>query len=71
MEERTWIDWLVNLLPLLVLVGFWIWVFRWSKKGAHAKKWDQVTEKSLALAEQQLQELREMKELLRKVAEKP
>ena len=63
-----WTDWIMNGLPMVLLLGLWFFFMFQMKRGN--KPWLRVYEKQAELLEQQIQVLRETNELLKKLEAK-
>jgi len=64
--EKVWIDFILNILPFLVLVFFWIFMMRNTKWGSFGK-WHKIAERQLELHEMHIQTLKETNELLKRL----
>ena len=60
-----WLQWIVNGLPMLLLLGLWLYFMRKMKTG----NWQKLQSKQIDLLEAQLVTLRQTNELLKTLAE--
>ncbi len=63
---HDWVHWIMNALPLVILLGLWLYFMR-AMKG---RNWWSVQAKQAELLEAQLTTLRQTNELLRKLLER-
>ena len=59
--------WIMGLVPVILLVVLWLW---FAKAARQTNELERKVDRSLGLEEQQVEELREIKALLKKLAEK-
>jgi len=59
-------DWIFNLIPIVLLIIFWWWVIKATKRSNEVQR---KVDRSLELEQHQLDELREIKSLLKKLTE--
>jgi len=58
---NDWTTWIANGLPVLILLGMWVFFMR--------KGWGKLYGKQIELLEQQLAELRQVNQLLKRLVE--
>jgi len=63
-----WTDWIMNGLPMVLLLGLWLFFMRKMRRGMDP--WQKAYEKQTEVLEQQIQVLRETNELLKKLEAK-
>lgn len=62
---HEWFSWIANGIPMILLLGLWVFFMRRMQRGT----WGKVYEKQLELLEQQISVLRQTNELLKKLVE--
>jgi len=60
-----WTSWILNALPMVVLLGMWVFFMRKMR----TEGWGKPYSKQIELLEQQLAELRQANQLLKRLVE--
>ena len=64
---HDWMTWVGQGLPMLILLGFWIYFVAGMKKVGGARWWWKASQRHNELLEQQIEALRQTNELLKKL----